>query len=316
MARYAGPMTDPGPLHIDRLRRALRTRRVGRRVIYRPAVASTNDDAWAHLQHTGEDGVVVLAEHQSAGRGRFGRAWHAPRGASLLVSVGFIDDAGDMAGGLLGLVGAVATCDAVRTQTDVTPVIEWPNDLLVRRGKLAGVLVESRRRRDGVACYVLGIGINCLQHAGHFPSELADRATSLDIESHDAVNRTALAVALLHALDDWLQAPRTWADGRLHDAWRARSPTVGGRVHLEHDGRRYSGHVIDLDPTAALVVQLDTGGVKLFRAADTTRVRDQEPAPRDTDAPTPRDTDAPVPPDTDAPVPPDTGAPTRLRVCD
>lgn len=274
-ARYARHV-EPGLLQVDRIRSELRTQRIGRRIEYVESTSSTNDAAWKWIETIKADhadGLVVLAEHQSAGRGRMGRTWQAPRGAGLLCSVVVVDQADALTGGALALLASVAVCDAIEHCTGVAARIKWPNDLLVDGRKLAGILIESRVHKDGPSVWVLGIGVNCLQQRGHFAPELAEVATSLELLSTRAIDRTALAISVLDQLDRWLASPRTWDDAVLHDAWIARSETVGKRVVLTHAGRTFHGSVIDLDPAAALVVQLDEGGVRAFAAADTTLVR-------------------------------------------
>ncbi len=264
---------EPGILQIDRIRAQLRTTRIGRRIGYRDSVTSTNDEAWRLVEADGADGAVVLAEHQSAGRGRLGRMWASPRGASLLCSVVVMDESAAFDGGRVCLLTAVAVREAIARGTDVNPTIKWPNDLYAGGQKLGGILIESRIVGGGTTAWVLGIGVNCLQQRAHFPPELADQATSLDLAGDQPVDRTALAIGVLTELDRWLAPPRRWSDADLRKAWLACSDSLGRRVILEHAGRRHSGSIIDLDPTAALVVKLDEGGVRVFDAAGTTLLR-------------------------------------------
>lgn len=266
-----------GALQIDRLRTELSRfagARIGRRIEYLASTTSTNDEAWRCIDSEDADGFVVLAEHQSGGRGRFGRTWHSPRGASLLCSIALIDSSGDLAGGSLCLLTAVAACDAVTACTGVALTIRWPNDLLISGRKLGGILIESRRRRDGQQAYVVGIGINCLQHRGHLAPALGESATSLELESAHAIDRTALAVALLRELDRRLTQPHERSAEHLRREWLARAEPMERRVSLQHAGRMFSGTMIDVDPGASLVVRLDEGGIRAFDAATTTIVRE------------------------------------------
>ncbi len=195
---------NAGVLQIDRIRAALRTARIGRRIDYLTSTTSTNDEAWQRIDAEDADGLVVFAEHQSAGRGRFGRRWHSPRGASLLCSIALIDARSEFTGGRLCLLTAVAARDAIGACTDVTVTIKWPNDLLLSGRKVGGILIESRRLNNGLQAYVVGIGINCLQQRGHLGSVLGESATSLELESARPVDRTTLAASLLTELDQRL----------------------------------------------------------------------------------------------------------------
>ncbi len=272
-------------LDVARIRASLRTEMVGRNVVHVESTTSTNDEAWNLVERgaADADGAAIFAEQQTAGRGRLGRSWISPKGASLLCSVAVLDTGSKLNGGELALVTAVAACDAVKSRTELLPAIKWPNDLLVSQRKLGGILVEARSTGDSGGAeprgkaYVVGIGINCLQQPGHFTGELATSGTSLEIESSQAIDRTALAIELLTELDRWLAEPDRWTSDDLRRAWVARAGSIGGRIRLRHADKVYSGTVLDVDPHAALVVQLDEGGVRKFDAADTTVSVDEPP---------------------------------------
>src|SRR5262249_37186740 len=148
-------------------------------------------EAIARERHAA-DGLVVFTEFQTAGRGRLGRNWHAPRGASLLLTAVICGE--PSAAPRLMLAAGIAVCDAIHEATGINAELNWPNDVGVLGRKLAGILIESVRFADGVAAHAVGIGLNCLQTAAHFPPELRDRATSLEMESTQPVNRVSVAI--------------------------------------------------------------------------------------------------------------------------
>lgn len=242
--------------------------RVGRRIEIHDTVDSTNEVVWQRVSERDCDGLVVFAEHQRRGRGRLGRTWDSPRGASVLMSVALCDGAGSLSGDTLSLLAAVAAADAVKSATGVSAEIKWPNDLTIAGRKLGGVLIEARPSR-GPTVYVIGAGINCLQHRRHFAAELRDQATSLDLESDDPIDRNRVARNLLVELDRWLATPEDWGPADLKSAWVRRALPLGGQIRLRQAGAEYTGQVLDVDPTAGLLVQLDVGGRRLFEAAST-----------------------------------------------
>lgn len=251
--------------------------RVGRRVQLFDTLPSTNVYLREHALALG-DGAVAAAEHQTSGRGRLGRVWESPRGASVLVSLLLIEPRRSPLLELGALLGAVAACEAIESATDVAPRVRWPNDLTVRGRKLGGILAESFPVGPpaGVPSgwgLAIGIGINCLQQRGHFRGHLADKATSLEIEGARGVARAAVARELLARLDHWLA--RTSCEAAAWDAlraaWHSRSDDPGARITLRHDGRAYEGTVLDIDAAGDLIVQLDQGGRRCFAAATTTR---------------------------------------------
>lgn len=259
-------------LDIGRIEHECAGKRIGRRVDYCGSTSSTNDSAWCAVERGDADGLVVLAEHQSSGRGRMGRRWEMPNAAGVLASVVLCDHSGAEEPAPIGLIAAVAVCDAVAGSASVSATIKWPNDVLVKGRKVAGILVESRALGGGVRASVIGVGINCLQHRGHFPKDLAESATSLELECDRAVDRTAVVIRLLRELNGWFGEREMWAHEVVREAWRSRSVMLGGRIRLRQGGVIYSGSVMDVDPTSALVIKLDEGGVRAFSAADTSVV--------------------------------------------
>jgi BirA family biotin operon repressor/biotin-[acetyl-CoA-carboxylase] ligase len=267
---------NAGVLNVERVLAGRRLRRAGRSIEVLETVGSTNEYALSLIARGVRDGHVVFAEHQTAGRGRHGRSWQSPRGASVMGTVLLIESVeGPVPSGeVLGLIAGIATADAILEATGLTALIEWPNDVLVNGRKAAGVLVESRTTGAGRRAFAVGVGINCLQHRDHFPLELRRRATSLDMESGVAVDREGVAGALLGRLDGWLADAERWSPAAVREVFMARSLSFGQAIRLRHGGEEYSGDVLDLDPSASLVVQLDVGERRVFPAAETTVIRE------------------------------------------
>src|SRR5262249_35096161 len=162
-----------GRLCPDQIEWGLNSRRIGRRIAVWNRVGSTNDLAAHAAGSSANDGLVILAEEQSAGRGRRGRSWSAPRGSSILMSV-LVFPPGKLADpGWLTVLGAVATAEVVEEGVGRPVRIKWPNDVRIEGRKVAGVLAE---RGQGS---VLGIGLNVNTAAESFPPELRASATSL-----------------------------------------------------------------------------------------------------------------------------------------
>jgi BirA family biotin operon repressor/biotin-[acetyl-CoA-carboxylase] ligase len=225
----------------------------GRCVHYFPTIGSTNDVA-AELAAAGSaEGTVVLADAQTAGRGRRGRTWFSPLGAGLYVSAilapGRAGDAG-RARTITTLAAGVAILEGIAEATGLRAALKWPNDLFVARRKLAGVLAE------GVAdAVVLGYGINVEPAA--YPPELSARVTSLESELGRAVDRPRVFVETLAALaarHDDLLAGRFDA---ILDAWRAHAPACqGARVSWTTPAGVQAGITVGIDDNGALLVRV------------------------------------------------------------
>lgn len=241
-------------------------RRVGRRVEVYAEVDSTNSRALARADKPDADGLVLFSDYQTAGRGRLGRQWQAPRRAGLLGSAILIErlSAGNdqerheqavRMGGRLTLLAALAVCRAIRSTTTVNPAIKWPNDIRLGTQKLAGILIESRMLPGGDSAWIVGVGINCHQQKGHFPSELREVAGSLDLLCKNPIDRTSVARALLQAMDDYLADPQAMDQHYLHQQWLDHAESIGQKVRLRSEGREYQGHTLEVDPAGGLIVQ-------------------------------------------------------------
>lgn len=214
----------------DQIEWELGTTRIGRRIAVWNRLASTNDLAAKAASSQANDGLVILAEEQTAGRGRRGRAWAAPHGSSILLSVlifpsGSLDDPA-----WLTALGAVAVAEAVAEAVpDSNPRIKWPNDVRVDRRKIAGILVE---RSGGAA--VIGIGLNVNAEMGDFPPELAETATSLRrLAGGYPLDRSDLVRRLIRALDHWYDLGLTAGPSSLDTPLAARSEHLGHPVRVE-----------------------------------------------------------------------------------
>ena len=213
------------------------------------------------------EGVVAVADEQTAGRGRHGRTWSAAPGSALLVSVLLRPRLPPERLHLVTLAAAVAATDAVRAVGGVRAQVKWPNDVVVDDRKLAGILAEA----DGAGAVVVGMGVNVRPDA--FPAELSDVATALDLHSSEPVDRADLLVAWLHALDAQLDS----IDGVVAAA-AARSATLGRPVRVELANEQLTGRASRLTDDGYLVVHDDDGTDQIVTAGDVIHVRPTEPA--------------------------------------
>jgi BirA family biotin operon repressor/biotin-[acetyl-CoA-carboxylase] ligase len=240
---------------------------LGSRVLYFSTIGSTNDVAAALAGDADAAGTVVIADAQTAGRGRRGRSWHSPPGAGLYVSVvltpGRARVMPDVATSLLTLTAGVALAEAIERSTGLRPDIKWPNDLLVGRRKLGGILAEgvpsdrARSAGSGIAGVVLGYGINVgLMSA---PPEIAGRVTSLEFELGRPVERALVAAETLVCL---AERYRELMDGRFDailDAWLSRAPASrGARVSWSTGAGVRSGVTAGVDALGALLVRTES----------------------------------------------------------
>lgn len=231
---------------------------LGSRVLRFAEVSSTNDIAAEQGARGAAEGLIIIAESQTAGRGRFSRSWHSPPGSGLYVSV-LLRPATEVAA-LLTLAAGVALCEAVRESTGLQPRIKWPNDLLAPGGtrKLAGILVEGSATGGRVEYVVLGFGLNI--RASVYPPDLVGRATSIEEELGRPVDG-------VHVLDCSLAAlARRYDD--LHEGrrdemlarWSELAPEARGtRIEWVRDGQPLRGVSAGIDADGALLARTGQG---------------------------------------------------------
>ncbi len=241
------------------------------RVLRYESLPSTNTEVARLAVDGAEEGVSVVADEQTAGRGRLQRAWSSPKGAGLYFSILLRPKLALDRWPLITFVAALATGDALLEASEVQTDIKWPNDLLANDRKICGILAEAIETPAGRAV-VLGIGINLTNQA--FPGDLVNVATSVANESGRAAEREAILAALLQALARWyslLHEPE--GAEKIVAAWSSRSSYATGKlVQVTNGDETLQGHTCGVESDGAL--RLETAqGVQLIRAGDVTSVR-------------------------------------------
>jgi BirA family biotin operon repressor/biotin-[acetyl-CoA-carboxylase] ligase len=219
------------------------------------------------------EGVVVFAESQTKGRGRLGRVWLSPARKGLWFSVLLRPDLRPQETTRLTVASATALRRAIQSESGLDPEIKWPNDILIRGKKVAGILTELSAELDHVKHIILGIGVNANQNTGEFPAELRKTATSLKIETGRTVSRPELATTILHELDhDYARVcGHFFAD--VADEWEAHCTTIGHTVTIQIGRRRVSGRAESLDDDGALLLRTEHGHLERVTGGDVTLER-------------------------------------------
>lgn len=245
---------------------------VGAQVLFFPLATSTNDLALRLADHGCPDGAVVIADQQTAGRGRGSHTWHSPAGSGLYVSVVVRVDASRAADQQkaadwprwLTLATGVALAEGLHAASGLPVSIKWPNDLVVApagtvRGarKLGGVLAEGRADRGHLTHVVVGFGINVRSSA--FPAEISSRATSLEDELGREVDRGAVLSAMLRRFSTWLARLRAGRYGDVAARWSALAVgATGSTVEWLSDAGSRRGITAGIDGDGALIIRTGT----------------------------------------------------------
>jgi len=255
----------PDALTADVVTPRLTTAWLGRAWRHAARVGSTNDEAAAWARAGAPAGAVVVADEQTRGRGRLGRRWHSPPGASLYLSAVLRPPLAPHRVPPLTLAAGVAVAEAL-VAFDVVPALKWPNDVLLDGKKVAGILTEMSADLDRVHHVVVGIGVNLNVDA--FPEELTAIATSLQIARGAPVSRAEFAAALCARLEHWVD--QFVADGAVAvvAAWKQHARFFGKRVSVTAGRDRMDGIAEDLDDDGALKLRLDDGRVQRIVAGE------------------------------------------------
>ena len=232
-------------------------------------IDSTNTRAKELAAAGAAHGTVLIADSQTGGRGRRGRNFHSPAGSGIYMTVILRPECSP--GDLMHLTcaSAVAMCEAVEDSCGIRPGIKWTNDLVVGRRKIAGILTElGFGSRGGVDYAIIGVGLNCCQAESDFPEEIRDIAGSLHTVTGKAVDRAAVAAAMIDALYRMDRTLLTWKDSMM-EQYRKDCITLGKAVSLvKADGIVRHGTALDVDADGGLLVQFDDGAEETVNAGE------------------------------------------------
>jgi BirA family biotin operon repressor/biotin-[acetyl-CoA-carboxylase] ligase len=264
-------LSVPDVLHADDMYSRLgRTRVIGREIQVFEETTSTND-VMARLARGGvKEGVVVFAESQSKGRGRMGRRWISPARKGLWFSVLLRPAIQPQAATQLTIAAATALARAITLQAGIVPEIKWPNDLLIRGKKIAGILTEMSAEVDHLKEVILGIGIDVNLESHEFPAALRKIATSIRIETGQMVDRAGLAVSVLRELDRDYERIKRGEFDVVAEQWQQHCTTIGSQVSIRVGDRVVRGRAESLDADGALLLRGQHGHLERITGGDVT----------------------------------------------
>jgi BirA family biotin operon repressor/biotin-[acetyl-CoA-carboxylase] ligase len=241
-------------------------------VIRYESLPSTNTEAARLAAEGAAEGLCVVADEQTAGRGRLQRSWLSPKGAGLYFSALLRPSMPMNQWSLITFMAALAVSDALRDACELKTDIKWPNDLLAGERKICGILAEAIETDKGRAV-VVGIGINLTTEA--FPPNLNEVAISVEEATTKRPDREVLLAALLRAFSSWyLLLQQSGGQQQILEAWASRSSFAKGkRVKVTNGNEVVTGITGGVESDGALRVETDTEGVRIIRAGDVTSLR-------------------------------------------
>jgi len=245
---------------------------MGRKIVHYFSIGSTNDVARRIAARGGSHGTLVVAEEQTAGRGRLGRSWYSEKSSGIYASVVLRPPLSPAAAPILTLMAAVAAQRALVNVAGVPVDIRWPNDLLVNGRKVGGILTEMEAELDRLHAVVLGVGINVNHRV--MPAELKAIATSLCIETRKTYSRVHILVNLLRELERQYRCLLEEGSAAVAHRWAlASSYAQGRRIRVRTASEEYLAVTEGIEPSGALRVRRENGQQELLLSGEIVEVK-------------------------------------------
>lgn len=262
-------VSEPDKLFPDAVQENIHTKIFGKKIVYLKSVDSTMNVASKMALEGAGEGTVICAEEQTKGRGRLGREWFSPKGQGIYFSVILRPTIALSQASILTLVFAVAVCQAIRTATGLDAVIKWPNDILLKSKKVAGLLTELNAETDRINFIVLGVGINV---HGALPSFLKD-AACLEGTTPKFVSRVELFQEILRQIEKYYTLFEKKSFGLIAEVWRSLSATLGTQVKVIELHKTTEGKAVDIDAQGALLIKERNGNIVRKISGDVVHLR-------------------------------------------
>jgi len=259
---------SPDLLLPEEIEHGLKTKFIGKHVVHYDTAFSTQDIAAEMARGGATEGTLVIAETQENGRGRKGRSWVSfPKGGiylSLILKPNLMPSQVVQ----IPLIAGVAMTKAIRETVSLKPMIKWPNDIIIGKKKVGGILTEMSSEIDGVNYVVLGVGLNVNMPTSVFSEDIFDIATSLIFECGKNTSRTKLVQGFLCGFELIYTKFLVHGFGSVRDEWKELNNTIGSQVKISGNGKDIEGEAIDIDADGFLLVRKDNGNISRIISGD------------------------------------------------
>ncbi|KZE66221.1 biotin--acetyl-CoA-carboxylase ligase [Fictibacillus phosphorivorans] len=240
----------------------------GKKITYKSSVKSTQEIAHSLAREGAPEGSIVLADEQTGGRGRLGRAWQSPAGTGVWMSLILKPNIPLQKAPQLTLLIAVAASKAIEKVAGLEAEIKWPNDILIKGKKTAGILTELQAEADSIHSVIVGIGMNVNQQTEHFSDEIAQIATSLAIEGRQTYKRAEVIGVLLQEIETLYRQYLENGFGVIKLLWEARAFSLGKRITARSVTGSITGYAKGITEEGVLLLEDDRGQVHSIYSAD------------------------------------------------
>ena len=261
-------LSSPDLVNAANIQQNLQTATYGRSIDYYASCSSTQTLAYAAAQSGAPDGTLVVAEEQTAGKGRLSRPWDSAAQKGIWMSLIVRPSLMPQQAPQMTLVAAVAIVRAIEIVAGLEAAIKWPNDILIDGKKMTGILTELQSEPDRVKAIILGIGMNVNQEEEDFPVELKEIATSLKIASGKHIDRAKLIAEILGFIELYTKMYEKHGFGPIKLLWEGYSNTAGKRIRAVMLNETIEGTALGISDDGLLELQLDDGSVRGIYSAD------------------------------------------------
>ncbi len=259
----------PDQIHPFEITHGLNTKIFGRqKIVCLDRTDSTNIRAREMAVAGAHEGTVVIADTQTAGRGRKGRWWHSPEKGGIYMSLILRPRLSPEDAPRITLMTAVALAEALTAFTDAAIQIKWPNDLLINNKKICGILTEISTEMDMVEYVIAGMGMNVNMGPDAFSGGLEDIATSLSMETGQTFDRAKVVKTILEKFEETYDLFTAGRFDPIIDRWKTFSSILGKTIRIDVLGKLHQGRVLDVDNSGVLIMEDTNGKVHRFYSGD------------------------------------------------
>jgi BirA family biotin operon repressor/biotin-[acetyl-CoA-carboxylase] ligase len=254
-------VSRPDILLPQEIQRGLSTSYIGKEIYYFPELKSTNIIAKEKALHGAEginEGTLIIAERQSAGKGRLGREWFSPAGG-IWFSIILYPQLSPSYISRITLMTAVAAVKAIKICTQIKSQIKWPNDILINEKKVCGILTEMSAELDIINWVVVGIGINVNIKQQEFPEDIREKTTSLKEVLGKKVLRVKLVRVFLQEFEKYYEILKRREFSFILKEWKLYSHTLGKKIRVDMGERIISGEAVDINEEGVLILKKEDG---------------------------------------------------------
>jgi len=254
-------ISRPDLLLPQEIQRGLSTNYIGKEIYYFPELKSTNIMAKEKVLHRVEgmdEGTLIIAEKQSAGKGRLGREWFSPPGG-IWLSIILYPQLFPSYISRITLMTAVAVVKTIKVCTQIEPQIKWPNDILINEKKVCGILTEMSAELDIINWVVVGIGINANIDLRDFPEDIQENTISLKETSGKEISRVKLAQTFLQEFEKYYEKLKRKEFSSILKEWKLYSHTLRKKIRVDIGERIITGEAIEINESGALILKKEDG---------------------------------------------------------